>query len=370
MSFPASPPLRRAALAAALAALCSGCMWHRTGEPFVATRMGAELAENGLHLGWSDSGTPPGIGHSCGCCFALTGGPAIDLLGLPVDLALQAFAPARIRVVDEEDRPIRGADATVLIECGAPDDTILHRRTGRDGTFRLRRRVSNENPLGGRVVSARIAKDGYRPVRVADFSAFAWTNVVTVTLGPLTNDPGRVRVFEWDRGDPGGRFPPWPTEPQPQQGGLRAVQIAGIDCIHGEVRRWDRKHGDDFDLNLRVDTTWKPNGGIDRREIDLFVSRNADGVALVDAGPEGPDYVPEDTDFTGWPRHLSDSDFVPGKVVFFRFRGRSEGEPPRYGRIEIFWEKGLPAGVRKIVVSDIPGERSLRVAPPPAPATP
>ncbi len=346
--------LRRAALAVALCVLCSGC---RTGEPFILTRETADLC----HTQYADC---------CGGCLMSSGIPlALDVASLPIDLAIQALGPDRIRVVDEHGEPVKGAEATVRADCGAPEDVILHRRTGRKGTFRIRRLLSKNGSFGAHIISARIAKDGYLPVRMTDFSAFDRTNIVTVTMGPLTNTPGRVRVFEWSRKDPAGRFPPWPTEPRPQEG-LRATGVVGIDCIRGAIHLWDNKHRD-YDLNLRVESFLKPTGGVEKCEVDLFVSGNADGIAIADIGPEGPDYVPEGTRFADMLPYLSARDFSSGKVLFFRLRGRSPDEPPRYGRVEIFWRWGLPAGIRRIVVSDTPGDRNLRfTAPPPVPVTP
>ena len=370
MTLPLSPMhgrrARRLAVlapAAALLSLCSGCMWHRTGEPFVATRMGAELAENGLHLGWSDSRTPPGVGHSCGCCFALTGGPAIDLLGLPVDLAIQAFGPARIRVMDERGEPVEGADATVRIYCGAPDDTILHRRTGRDGTFRLRRRVSNENLLGGRVVDVRVDKEGYCPVRAGDFSAFSHSNVVTVTMPHFV--PGAGHVVERAADDPDGRFPPW-SERNPND--------VYIDCKRGRVFLWDPGPVHPGNGDFHIEREWSREDAPPR--FGIYVPWNGDapdGVAVAAFGPNGPDVVPDGADFhRGVKFSAADlSGDEPRKGLFFRVRPASSNDPPHYGRIDFWWEGDYPVGIRRVLYSDAPGERDLRfTAPPPVPVTP
>lgn len=345
---------RRAALAAALAAFCAGC---RTGEPFVLTRETADLCH--------DRGYFHGCLNSCGCCLMSSGVPlALDLAGLPIDLAIQAFDPARIRVVDEHGEPVKGAEATVRVDCGAPEDTILHRRTGRKGTFRIGRHISNRHPLlGARVVDVRVAKEGYCPVRAGDFSAFSLSNVVTVTMPRFV--PGAGHVVERAADDPDGRFPSW-SERNPND--------VYIDCKRGRVFLWDPGPVHPGNGDFHIEREWSREDAPAR--FGIYVPWNGDapaGVAVAAFGPEGPDVVPGGADFK---RHveLSAADLSgdePRKGLFFRVRAASPDDPPHYGRIDFWWEGDYPVGIRRVLYSDAPGERDLRfTAPPPIPVAP
>ena len=335
----------------ALAALSMGC---RTGEPFVLTREAVDLSHDRT-------------GRCCGGCLMASGVPLIvDLACLPIDLAIQVVDPARIRVVDERGEPVKGAEATVRVDCGAPEDTILHRRTGRKGTFRIRRHISNRHPLlGARVVSVRVAREGYCPVRAGDFSAFSHSNVATITMPHFV--PGAGHVVERAADDPDGRFPPWSK---------RNPNDVYIDCKRGKSFLWDPGPVDpgNGDFHIKNESRWEDENAPPRFGIYLpWTWDNPAGVAVAAFGPNGPDVVPEGAAFK---RHVtfSSADLSgdePRKGLFFRVRPASSDDPPHYGRIDFWWEGDYPVGIRRVLYSDAPGERDLRfTAPPPIPVTP
>ncbi len=344
-------------------ALCAGCLTQRTGEPFIVTRFCADLAENGMSLGWSDSGQVPTFGHSCGGIGTLTIGPALDLVGLPVDLAIQAFYPARICVVDESGAPIEGAESIVTVRCCALDDTVLHRRTGRDGTFRIRRRVCNK--AYGRVVSARIVKEGFRPLFVGNYDSYDdtgffdelfKTNVVTLSMSVLEPHPGHV--VERARDDPEGRFPPWPNPNDKGEG----CEIVSIDCSQGKAYPWHfgDTSGGRSDLLLRV-VSRKDTAGRISRSLELLPSDWSDcAFAVAAIGPEGPDYVPEHVDLRSNGTYFGGGKKGDGRGIAIFFRKNGDSKTGHYGRLDFYWEDGVPVGIRRVLYSDTPGERYLR----------
>lgn len=345
--------LRRAALAIALAALCAGC---RTGEPFILTRETADLCHDRGHF--------QGCLNTCGGCLMSSGIPlALDVASLPIDLAIQALGPDRIRVVDEHGEPVRGAEATVRADCGAPEYTILHRRTGRKGTFRIRRLVSNKNPFGAHIIDVRVAKEGYYPVRAGDFSAFSHSSVATVVMPHFI--PGAGHVVERAADDPDGRFPPW-SERNPKD--------VYIDCKRGKFFLWDPGPVDSGNGDFNIEREWSREDTPPR--FSIYVPRIWDapaGVAVATFGPDGPDVVPNGANFHRSVK-FSAADLSgdePRKGLFFRVRPASSNDPPHYGRIDFWWEGDYPVGIRRVLYSDAPGERDLRfTAPPPVPVAP
>ena len=329
-----------------------GCRIHRNGEPFGNTRAELEV--------WKLGGLPGPL--KVIDVVALPVALALDVTGLPVDLAIQAFGPARIRVVDEAGNPISGADAIFVIDYGSLlGSTVYYRQTGRNGTFRIRRRVSEENLLDGDPAVVLVAKDGFCPVREVDFSAFTTSNVMTVTMPRLA--PGIGYIVERAPDDPASRFPPWPVAEDWDWW----HKMAGIQCVRGTASPWDDRWNyteRPWDFKLEVE---KHN---QRFHIDLRAARRSTddgGVAVAPIDPEHPNAVPEGTKFSSEESLPADAlaGDNPRQAVFFRLTTASRENQYQYGRIDFYWENGLPVGIRRIHFFD-PKEQHIIPAPAPS----
>ena len=326
--------------------LCQGCLSQRNGEPFVHTRV--LTASGGMH-------------HPLYTFIDLCALPvcvALDVAGFPIDVAIQLFGPARVRVVDEEGNPVPEAEAIFKIDCGAPGDTVLYRETARNGSFRIRRRVSEKN--GGHPNAILVAKEGFCPIREVDFTAFTTSNVMTVTMPRFT--PGYGYVGERSPNDPASCFPPWPTTNQ----GWWSKKI-GIECVRGTASPWNDvwNYGErpwDFMLIVGMDNQ--------KFSIPLHPGRSSgdDGcVAVASIDQEHPNAVPRWVTFQKWESLPADALAVdnPLQAVFFRLSTASKENQYQYGRIDFYWENGLPVGIRRIHFFD-PKEQDIVPAPDPS----
>lgn len=306
----------------------------------------------------------PVIGFCMNFC-ALPINFAADVVGLPVDLAIQAFGSARICVVDEKGNPVPETDAIIELVSGAPffDYAVLHGRTDQKGNYRIRRRISMENGFGWEPRFVLLSKEGFCPVREVDFSAFTTSNVVTVTMPRFDSSGGYV--IERTANDPACRFPPWPKMDEEW-----FISI-GIQCARAKIypeESWNREkwHGYDaspFDLILSIGN--HRNHGL---RLTLTSARHEEArVANVPINPEGQNIVPKWAQFDST-AYLSANDFVgdnPRRAILFRLATASKENQYQYGRIDFYWENGLPVGIRRIHFFD-PKEQDIVPEPGPS----
>ena len=72
------------------------------------------------------------------------------------------------------------------------------------------------------------------------------------------------------------------------------------------------------------------------------------------------DYVPEHVDLRSNGTYFGGGKKGDGRGIAIFFRKNGDSKTGHYGRLDFYWEDGVPVGIRRVLYSDTPGERYLR----------